>query len=212
MARIAAGGIQGTVTDASDNKPIAKAFVSATRTVLPPLRVTVQSGADGLFTIGGLPAATYTLCVAPASDGYLDPCVWNPPAPTVTLAAGQKSSGNILRMQPGSILKIHLDDPGQLLHQKSKTGYLPHLETGVQPPKGTFRPAHVAGMSLTGIDYQITVPRDTSLVFAIRSFSLKLADANAVPLASSSAQQSFQHATGDASPVSFSYKITGVLP
>jgi Carboxypeptidase regulatory-like domain len=208
----AAGSIQGTVTDASNNKPIAKAFVSATRTVLPPLRVTVESGADGSFTIGGLPAATYTLCVAPAADGYLDPCVWNPPAPTVTLAAGQKSSGHILRIQPGSILKIHLDDPSQLLTQKTKTGYLPHLAMGVRTPQATSYPAHVAATSAAGADYQVTVPRDTNLVFSIQSFSLKLADANAVPLANNTARQTFQHASGDANPPGFNYKVTGLIP
>src|SRR5436305_994998 len=97
--------IQGTVTDAITNKPIAKAFISATRTVLPPLRQTVQSGADGSFSIVGLPAATYTLCVQTAGDGYLDPCIWTPPAPSVTLSTGEFSSGHVLRIQPGSILK-----------------------------------------------------------------------------------------------------------
>ena len=125
-----AGTIQGSVVDATTNKPIAKAFVSATRTVLPPLRVTAQSGADGSFTIGGLPAATYTLCVAFAGDGYLDPCTWSPPGTTVTVAASQNSTGHVLKIQPGSILKVHLDDPGQLLNQKTKTGYAPHMSIG----------------------------------------------------------------------------------
>ena len=212
LGQTAAGSISGTVTDASNGKPIASAFVSATRTVLPPLRVTAQSGSDGSFSLGGLPAATYTLCVTPASEGYLDPCVWSPPAPTVTLSAGLKSSGNTLRLQPGSILKIHLDDPGQLRYQKTKTGYLPHLELGVQASKATLLPARQSSESPAGADFQVTVPRDSALTFFIRSSSLKLADANALPLVNNSAVQSFQHATGDATPVSFSYKITGLLP
>jgi hypothetical protein len=44
------------------NQPVPKAFVSATRTALPPLRQTVQSAADGSFSFHNLPAGAYYLC------------------------------------------------------------------------------------------------------------------------------------------------------
>ena len=100
---------QGVVADATTGRPIAGAFVSATRTTLPPSRLTVQTAADGSFSFSSLPAATYELCVEPAAEGYLDPCVWSPPAPRVTLAAGQRSTANVLRIAPGSILSVHVD-------------------------------------------------------------------------------------------------------
>jgi len=186
--------------------------VSATRTVLPPLRQTVQSRADGTFSIAGLAAGTYTLCVQSAGDGYLDGCVWTPPGPSVTVTAGQKQSGISLKMQPGSILRIHIDDAGGLLNQKTSAGYAPHLVMGVRTPQATLHPAHLAAKTATGADYQVTVPRDKALVFSIQSFSLQLADANEAPLANSTAQQGFQHATGDANPPGFTYKVTGWRP
>ena len=204
--------IQGTVTDAVTGRPIAGAFVSATRTTLPPLRQTVKAGTDGTFTIAGLAAGTYTLCVQAAGDGYLDGCVWTPPGPNVTVTAGQKLAGISLKMQPGSILKIHIDDAGGLLNQKTSAGYAPHLAMGVRTPQATLHPAHLAGKTATGADYQVTVPRDRALVFSIQSFSLQLADANAVPLPNSTAQQGFQHATGVANPPGFTYKVTGWRP
>ncbi len=211
IAQPGAGSIQGTVTDAATKKPIPQAIVSATRTTLPPLRTTVRSGVDGSFLIGGLPAGSYTLCAQAVSGAYLDPCLWNLPVPTVTLAAGQESTGALLAVPSGSILKIHLEDPHKLLNQKTKTGYLPHLSLGIHTPRG-FYPAHLAAASGNGADYQMTIPRDTPLVFSVQSFSLQLADANDAPLAGNRNQQAFQHASGNANPPGFSYKITGVLP
>jgi len=128
------------------------------------------------------------------------------------VAAGQKSTGNTIKLQAGSVLKIHLDDPLQLLIQKTKTGLPPHLSLGFYTPQKALLPTHVTAMSVTGRDYSVTVPLDTQLVFSIQSFSLKLADAAGNAVAASGGQSSFQHATTDANPVSFAYKITGLLP
>jgi hypothetical protein len=83
---------------------------------------------------------------------------------------------------------------------------------GVSTPQKMLHPAHVTGMSAKGVDYSVTVPLDTQLVFSIQSFSLKLADGGGNALAAGGAQNNFQHATASANPVSFAYKITGLLP
>ncbi len=129
----------------------------------------------------------------------------------MTLAAGQKSAGALFTLPSGSILKIHMDDPHKLLNQKTKTGYLPHLSLGIHTPRG-FYPAHLTAASGNGADYQMTIPLDTPLVFSVQSFSLQLADANDAPLDGNRNQQAFQHASGNANPPGFFYKITGVLP
>jgi hypothetical protein len=57
--------------------------------------------------------------------------------------AAQKSTGNILKLKPGSVLKIHVDDTAQLLDQKTKEDYLPDLVMGGWSG-GMFYAAHVA--------------------------------------------------------------------
>src|SRR6516162_2840394 len=109
MAQTGTGGIQGTVTDASNNKPIAGAFVIAIRSGLPPLSQTAQTGADGSYQLQGLAAGAYSLCVQAPGDGYLDPCQFGDVAQQITLTAGQQSVGNVTKLKPASILKIRLN-------------------------------------------------------------------------------------------------------
>src|SRR6516162_6980726 len=86
MAQTGTGGIQGTVTDVSNNKPIAGAFVIAIRSGLPPLSQAAQTGADGSYQLQNLPAGAFSLCVqVPGGDGYLDPCRFGSPTQSITL-------------------------------------------------------------------------------------------------------------------------------
>jgi len=145
MAQTGTGGIQGTVTDASNNKPIAGAFVIAIRSGLPPLSQTAQTGAGGSYQLLGLPAGGYSLCVQVLGDGYLDPCQFGGPGPQITLAAGQQSAGNVTKLKPASLLKIRVNDSGGLLTQKTKDSHDPDLLIGVfgLGPQRTFFPAHL---------------------------------------------------------------------
>ena len=214
-----AGSIEGTVTDSS-NRAIAGAFVTALRQGLPPMSQTAKSGPGGAFQIQGLPAGTYSMCVQLPGDGYLNPCHWTAAVSAatpstlsdVTLAPGQRSTGNSLKMQTGSVLKVRVEDPGKLMDQKTPDGHDPHLTMGVWGPHGLFYPAHVTGKDNTGADFQLTVPRDTALTFHISSKSFALADGAGAALPGSVSQEAFQHATGDPNPKSFKFHITGKLP
>jgi hypothetical protein len=130
----------------------------------------------------------------------------------VTLAAGQRSAGNLVKLKAGSILKVRIQDPGNLKDRKTADGREPDLSMGVFGPRGIFYPVHITGKDNAGADYQLTVPRDTPVKFSILSKNLKLADANGAALPGNASQQAFQHATGDANPRSFRYTIIGVLP
>jgi hypothetical protein len=193
------------------NQPVPKAFVSATRTALPPLRQTVQSAADGSFSFHNLPAGAYYLCVQPVTDGFLDPCAWSAAPPSITLAAGQTSAGNTVRLMSGSVLKVHLDDPGQFMTQKTTAGFAPLLSLGVYDTRTTLQPMHLSARTVTSADYQVTIPLDTRLTFSIYSHDLALTDAASAPLASGAASTVFQHTTGDPNPPGFSFHVTSLL-
>src|SRR5207247_167164 len=84
------GALSGTVVDDS-GKPVAAAVLAS----MPgtkgsaPVNVRAQAAADGTFSMTGLQAGTYTVCVQVKGGGYLDPCTWSPVAPTVQIDAGQ---------------------------------------------------------------------------------------------------------------------------
>jgi hypothetical protein len=208
--------LQGTVVDSATKKPIAGAFVSATSVATPlapsTSRSTVQSAADGSFSFSQLQAGSYQLCVQPSTEGHLDPCVWSPPPPVVTLVAGRSISGYVLGVAPGSIVKIHIADPQGLLWQKNAAGWLPDLEMGVRTPQADLRTPHLTGVSSAGSDYEITVPLGTNLSFSIKSFHLQLANSSGAAVANSFDQQSFSQSSSAASPISFAYTVTGLIP
>ncbi len=212
--------IQGSVVDAKTGKPVSAAWVIANRAGAPPFSKHTKSGGDGTFAIQGLAAGKYSLCVQAAGDAYLDPCQWNGNPVMVTLAAGQTSTGAVVRLTAASILNVQVQDPQRSLSQKTKDGRQPELRLGVWGPRGVYYPLHPVGGTLAvaaapgtaGVSYRLAVPLDTALSFYAASRDLKLGDGNGSPLAGNLSQQGFQHATGDPNPKGFALTVLGLLP
>jgi hypothetical protein len=204
--------IQGKITARDTGKPLADALVIARTMPASSTRRTAKSAADGSFQLQNLPGGTYSICVKPADDGYLDPCEWTPTAVNITVAAGQQSSGNALTVPSGSVMKIRIEDTSQLLFQKTKTGFVPDLLVGVFGPNGLFYPAHVTNRDIRGLSLQLTIPFDTPLALSVASRAAKLADASGGALPAPGAQVAFQHARADANPQTFSYTVIGIVP
>ena len=75
------------------------------RNGLPPLSQSLPAGPDGSYQAKGLPAGTYTLCAQVPGDVYLSSCQWTGTGAGVTLTAGQVSTGNVLALKTGSVVK-----------------------------------------------------------------------------------------------------------
>lgn len=219
LAQTATASIQGSVTDAQNNRPVAGAHVTAIRSELPPARQTARTGSDGVFQLSGLPAGTYTICAQVPGSLYLDPCKWtagpaNPLAKPagLVLAAGQKVTGAAVRLAQGSALTVRLEDPGQVLSQKTKDGRVPHVAAGVWGTNNLFHPAAPSSADKNGVTYTLAIPKDTPLRFQIVSRDLKLSDSAGAALAANAPAESFQHATTDANPKSYRFTVTGLAP
>jgi uncharacterized surface anchored protein len=216
----ATGSIQGTAADAASHKPVGAAIVTVVKAGLPPLSQTVTAGADGTFQFQGLQAGTYTLCAQALAAGYLNPCEFASVPVTVSLAAGQKSGNNVVGMVAGSVLHVRIQDPQQLVavqmaSQKTGGAQSPDISVGVWGtgnPGARFFPARVTGTDSAGLDYQVTIPQNTSLALHVSSRHLKLTGATGAALAGNTSQQKFQHKTGDVNPVSFTFAVTAVIP
>jgi len=187
------------------------------RAGLPPFSETVTAGPDGTFGFEGLPTGTYTLCAQALAAGYLNPCEFASVPVTISLAAGQKSGSNVVGMVAGWVLHVRIQDPQQIVavQMAGQKGGTPDINVGVWGtgnPGSRFFPARVTGTDSAGLDYQVTVPRDTLLALHVSSRHLKLADASGGALTGNASQQRFQHKTGDANPVSFTFAVTAVIP
>ncbi len=213
--------IQGTVLDAKTQKPIPAALIIANRAGAPPFTKNIKSGGDGAFQVSGLTSGNYSICVQAAGDQYLDPCQWNSSPTTVTLTAGQNTTGIFVKLTAASILNVQVQDTQNVLSQLTKDGRHLDLTLGVWGPKGLYYPAHASGNPTAATDlpggissysYRLAVPRDTALSFYIASHDLKLGDATGVALPTNASQQAFQHTTGDTNAKSFSFSVLGLLP
>jgi hypothetical protein len=189
------------------------------RAGLPPVSETVTAGADGTFGLQGLPAGTYTVCAQAPAAGYLNPCDFATVPLKVTLTAGQISSNNTIGMVAGATVLVRIQDPQQLAIPAASVQKgvppSPDLSVGVWGggnPGILFFPAHLTGTDSTGLNYQVTIPHDTSLALHVSSRHLKLADATGAALAGNISQKKIQHNSGDPNPVSLTYSVTGVIP
>ena len=217
----APAGIAGTVVDLKTSKPIPAALVMASRSGASRLTRTTKSGGDGAFRIDGLMGGSYSLCVQPSGDQYLDPCQWSGTPTTVALAAGQNAGGILLKLTQASLVNIQVRDAQKVLNQLTRDGRRPDLSIGVWGPNGLYYPAPAqasqvsAGTLQPGIptySYQLAVPRDIPLNLHIASRDLKLGDAAGVALPANSSQQAFRNPAGDANAKTFTFSILGRLP
>jgi hypothetical protein len=215
-----AASISGTVVDAKSQKPVPAALVTASRAGAPPFTRNTRAGGDGAYQIQGLTPGNYLVCVQ-AGDQYLNPCEWNGSPAGVTLASGQTATGIKIALTPASVLNVQIKDAQKAVSQLTKDGRRPDLSIGVWGPRGLYYPARAVSAptgtpgpqaGVTTYSYQLAVPRDTALNFHIASRDLKLGDANGLALPANASRQAFQHATGEATPKSFTFTVLGKLP
>jgi len=198
------GSIAGATADSVTGKPLAGVFVTAVRSGLPPLARHAASDITGVYLLPDLPSGTYTVCAHYPGEGYLDPCAWNSIPQTINLAAGQALAQKTIKLTPGSVLQVRVNDPGALLSAGAAD-----LALGVRGSKSIFYPAHVAATDSGGASYQLTIPLDTLVSLQISSGHLKLGDAGGTALPGNTLLQKFQHKTGDANPQAFTFSVIG---
>jgi hypothetical protein len=125
-----------------------------------------------------------------------------------------------LRLTLGSVLNVQVLDAQSALRQRTVDGRRPELRVGVWGPRGFYYPARAAGSpgadgNLPGgaasYSYHLAVPFDTPLSFSIGSRDLRLGDENGVELSANSRRETFQHASREASPRRFSFRVLGLM-
>ena len=80
------------------------------RSTPPHVYGTVQAGADGTFSITGLPTDQYEICAGGPLPIHVSSCQWNTSGHDVAVAAGQNVTGLRLTVSRGALLDIAIVD------------------------------------------------------------------------------------------------------
>ena len=149
----------------------------------------------------------------------------------VTVGTGQSSTGNNLTIKLGIITTLRIQDPSNLLSQKTSTGSSPFILAGVwtgnaanallpsvlsaiavRPPSlpTHFHPLHQTAKDSAGANFEVAVPRNMALILHVTSGDVLLANSQGVALVNNVDQQLFQYSFVNTNPVSFLYTVTGL--
>jgi hypothetical protein len=75
------------------------------------------SKANGTFSITGVPAGKYRICVDAPNENALDPCIWSATQPTWTVTDTSNITNVNIQVAVGTQLKVHVNDPQNALPQ-----------------------------------------------------------------------------------------------
>ena len=73
------------------------------------------SKANGTFSITGVPAGKYRICVDAPNENALDPCVWSATQPTWTVTDTSNITNVNIQVAVGTQIKVHVNDPQNAL-------------------------------------------------------------------------------------------------
>ncbi len=174
-AMSAAGRIEGKLQTES-GAPVAGAKLIASP-VLPPAdgklgkQVSAVSGEDGSFAFDQVPAGQYRICGTVAGSDLLNPCEWSNPVPTIDLAEGATSSGNVITLTKGTYVHVRVTDKGHWLRKKDTRPFL----LNVWGPLGPRSLALVADDN-DGRTFRTLVPFDTDVRLGVTPGALQVSD------------------------------------
>jgi hypothetical protein len=201
-----AASIAGTVT-AADGTPVDAALtlhdISTVRTVgAQVFDHQFASRRDGAFSLSGIPAATYEICVDAPHLQVLDPCRWGGSAAKIKLAAGSAVTGFHLTVHRGFLLRVKVNDPGRVLPAPVGGIAGSALRMAVQTPLGRYENLRLQGVDATGRNHYLVIPYDSPLLLtAVVGTGLGLSNANGESYANGSAQIPILVLAGGSYPV-----------
>jgi hypothetical protein len=209
--------IQGTI-QAQGGGVIAGAIVSyglmapprnkAPAAMLPPIQ-RVSSGSDGAFSIHGLNAGAYLVCVSVVNQPFLDPCHWSPTPVTFTVTNGQAITKATIQLVKGQVYPIRVNDPLQSFSNEGKSPGA-NLTMMVRSYSGAIHAAVVASSDATGRNYTLTIPFDTPLNLMILPGAFNLSDNHGLAVASTGGQfQITAPSAGTTPPTTFTLNGIG---
>ena len=220
----ATGQVTGKVQAADTGKAVARAFVTLTRVgagAAARRTVSGRTGVDGAFTLGGLAAGSYRVCVqAVGSDLLLDPCRWEPGVTVATVAAGQTTAmPAVVGLKRGATLRVRVVDPQGLLAAAAakeknqgrggKGGGGVAVLAGVWSANGLFAPLRLTSRRGGNWDHDLVTPAGASLRVTVTSPGFELADEKGARVDPEKGAAMMVQTGTAAGPTTVVYRVTG---
>jgi len=173
-----AATISGVVL--GDDGKAVRALITAVKSGRPVAGGQNESNAAGSFVIGGLLDGTYQLCAVDHSGTYLDPCNWAETPATVTVSAKQPVSGYKLTVAKGAILRVRVNDAGQVLDKPAAAlNQMPAtLIVAVMTARHMIQPLPVVSKDSGGRSHQTAIPLNKAVSLNLFGKGFTLTDAS----------------------------------
>lgn len=177
---VATGSVQGKIVVDSDGSAVSGASISlvaaggGTGAGSASAVRTFTSAADGTFTVAGLAAGRYSVCVRDPSGSVIDPCSWTDSLTTLTAAAGNTSTSFTVRVKRASTISVQVNDPAQALALTAADTYPPHVLVGAFGVGGIFHTAREVSNDASGRSFGLSVPVDSPVSLTVYSAQVKL--------------------------------------
>jgi hypothetical protein len=208
------GALTGQVTD-ERQRPIhgARVDISALpRKGVPfqPFQASVLTGTDGSFRFAAS-AGDYRVCVQLPKSDLLDPCLWAPAAPSVSVTAAQASRMPTIVLKRGYPLTLQFVDKQGALSQAAAEHSQKVILASISALNGMPYPIPVHRQDPQFREHTILVPRDMDLTISIYNKGFDIADSKGVAVAAGSQPFSF-HAkiAGERHPRLHTFYVNGL--
>jgi hypothetical protein len=177
-----AANLSGTIT-LPTNKPIRATLtlhdLSTPRTLgSRPFDRQFASKPDGTFSLTGIPAGKYRICVDAPNDNILDPGLWSNTQQSWTVDANTNLTGLTLKVEVGTRLTVNVDDPERKLPESKGGSKGSDLSMVVMTNRKRYHPLREAKSGPNGSDHFAIVPFNESLTLITESTTLALKDKN----------------------------------
>jgi hypothetical protein len=154
------------------------------------------SKADGSFSLTGVPAGKYRICVDAPQENVLDPCLWPDAQQTWTVANGDNLTKLAIKVQTGMQLKVHVNDPQGALPQTKGGVHGEALSMAVITNRKRYYNLRLLSAGKNGSDHYVVVPFDEPLLLVTESASLAVSDKDGKRVSGDSQKMPLRIASG----------------
>ena len=158
------------------------------------------SKANGTFSITGVPAGKYRICVDAPNENALDPCVWSTTQPTWTVTDTSNLTNVNIEVAVGTQVKVHVNDPQNALPQTKGGVHGNALSMTVVTGRSRHHSLRLLSASPGSSDHYLIVPFGEPVVLNTQSASLALSDEKGKRLEGDSQQVPVRVSVGGSAP------------
>jgi hypothetical protein len=134
------------------------------------------SKADGSFSLTGVPAGKYRICVDAPHENVLDPCLWSDTQQIWTVADSDNLTKLAIKVQIGTQVKVHVTDPQGALPQTKGGVHGEALSMVVMTNRKRYHNLRLLSAGKNWSDHYVVVPFDEPPVLVTESASLAVSD------------------------------------